>query len=626
MYGRLGRRRDVNQFAGARVRLEADTALRRADAFLRRHERAVTEAVHRGRTGLQEIGPELLVRIADTSNLYAAWGYLKRRGGQAPGPNGLRYDDLENAEAYNLLRTISSAIHDDSYRHGPARKVRHPKSSGVGHRTLTLENIEDRTIARAVVQITQPLLDPMFNDDSYGYRPGRSREHALLRAMQLTAADMFWVVDDVKDAFDNVPLNRLLDIVRLRLPCAAATWQLIERIIRRGMKRGLRQGNCLSPLLLNLYLDHCLDRHWSKEASDLIRYADDLLIICRTEQEALEAHDRLQQLLRPAGLQLKGKPSTAIRNLSTGETVEWSGYRISRSAAGFQVRIGTKSWNQLAQSLEEAHVHSGSPLYARETLGGWIDAQGATYRDEDQEQVVGRVDEICRELALEEAFREEHLLKRWRAAHARWCRLQQTCFGVPTGTGPTGTSSGGSASHVFSDEDLDPRCDGASPGAPSLLFATAESITLTTDGCCDTACKDGAWAAIIEAAGTTEKRSGYLPRTTNNRAELLAVIRGLELLPESAAVRLVTDSQYVALGISDRLEIWKHQGWRTGRAGRRKPLKNEDLWRRLDALLMSRRVTCDWVRGHAGHRQNEHADALAELALNRGRRQRAAAS
>ena len=133
--------------------------------------------------------------------------------------------------------------------------------------------------------MVQPFLDPTFAPASFGYRPGMGRENALAyaEAMAEMTGSWVWVLEDVKDAFDNVPLGRLLDIVRKRL--AAEDIVELIRVVAGSARRpgGSRQGSSLSPLLLNTYLDHLLDRPWAKRqpATPLIRVADDLLVLAR---------------------------------------------------------------------------------------------------------------------------------------------------------------------------------------------------------------------------------------------------------------------------------------------------------------------------------------------------------
>ena len=124
----------------------------------------------------------------------------------------------------------------------------------------------------------------------------------------------------------------------------------------------------------------------------------------------------------------------------------------------------------------------------------------------------------------------------------------------------------------------------------------------------------GGWGAILRI-GTHEKEIyGGERQTTNNRMELTAVIRALDALKRHCNVKVYTDSQYVQKGISEWLPQWKGRGWRT--AGK-KPVKNEDLWRELDALAQKHKVEWHWVRGHAGHVENERADALANRGVQR---------
>lgn len=138
-----------------------------------------------------------------------------------------------------------------------------------------------------------------------------------------------------------------------------------------------------------------------------------------------------------------------------------------------------------------------------------------------------------------------------------------------------------------------------------------DTVVVFADGACKGNPGPGGWGAILRT-GTREKEIfGGEPRTTNNRMELTAVIRALEALRRHCTVKVYTDSQYVQKGISEWLPQWKRRSWRTAD---KKPVKNEDLWRELDELAGKHTVEWHWVRGHAGHAENERADALA----NRG--------
>ena len=133
----------------------------------------------------------------------------------------------------------------------------------------------------------------------------------------------------------------------------------------------------------------------------------------------------------------------------------------------------------------------------------------------------------------------------------------------------------------------------------------SEVVEIYTDGACKGNPGPGGWGVLMQSAGGA-------PDTTNNRMELTAVIRALEALKRPSRVRLHTDSQYVQLGISQWIHSWKKRGWRTAD---KKPVKNEDLWRELDALRERHEIEWLWVRGHDGNPGNERADELANLGV-----------
>jgi ribonuclease HI len=148
-----------------------------------------------------------------------------------------------------------------------------------------------------------------------------------------------------------------------------------------------------------------------------------------------------------------------------------------------------------------------------------------------------------------------------------------------------------------------------------------DSFELFTDGACSGNPGPGGWAFVLRGPGLPGdlELSGGEPETTNNRMEMLAVIRGLQAIPAPASVRLVSDSEYVVKGLREWLDGWKARGWRTAA---KKPVKNEDLWRELDALRGIHRLRPEWIRGHNEHPENTRCDALAVAAIDRMRRGR----
>jgi ribonuclease HI len=140
----------------------------------------------------------------------------------------------------------------------------------------------------------------------------------------------------------------------------------------------------------------------------------------------------------------------------------------------------------------------------------------------------------------------------------------------------------------------------------------SEAVEIFTDGACSGNPGPGGWGAILRYKGREKELAGAEAPTTNNRMEVMAAIAALEALTRPSHVRLYTDSQYLRDGITKYLPQWKARGWRTAD---KKPVKNIDLWRRLEAALERHTVAWHWVRGHAGHPENERADELARGAI-----------
>ena len=141
-------------------------------------------------------------------------------------------------------------------------------------------------------------------------------------------------------------------------------------------------------------------------------------------------------------------------------------------------------------------------------------------------------------------------------------------------------------------------------------------VVIYSDGACSGNPGPGGWGAVMIAGQHVKEICGGEPATTNNRMELMAAIQALETLKKPCKVELHTDSQYVMKGISEWIFGWKKRGWRTADG---KPVKNDDLWRRLDTARARHDVSWNWVKGHAGHELNERADALARKGLQEAR-------
>jgi ribonuclease HI len=140
-------------------------------------------------------------------------------------------------------------------------------------------------------------------------------------------------------------------------------------------------------------------------------------------------------------------------------------------------------------------------------------------------------------------------------------------------------------------------------------------IELFTDGACKGNPGPGGWGVLLRYGSTEKELFGGEKNTTNNRMEMLAVISGLEAIKKQSSVLIVTDSQYVLKGITEWMVGWKARGWKTAA---KQPVKNVDLWQRLDSAVAAHKVQWKWVKGHAGHSENERADQLANKGIALG--------
>ena len=155
--------------------------------------------------------------------------------------------------------------------------------------------------------------------------------------------------------------------------------------------------------------------------------------------------------------------------------------------------------------------------------------------------------------------------------------------------------------------------------ALAMTEEKTDLVVIHTDGACSGNPGPGGWGALLSFRGVEKELSGGEPATTNNRMELMAAIAGLVALTRPCTVKLVTDSQYVMKGIQEWMPNWKKRGWKTAS---KEPVKNADLWRKLDEEVNRHQVTWQWVRGHTGHPGNERADQLANRGVEEVRGQK----
>ncbi|MFO1007558.1 MAG: RNase H family protein [Planctomycetaceae bacterium] len=592
-----------------------------AGEFLRRHECEAKQAARSSRRELQEFANQLLTRAGDTRNVKTAIEHCASRG-QAAGPNGLKPNDLDNRSQWELARALGELISEGQYRPSEPRTVWIDKGRDRDQRPIRIQNFEDRCVERAVLQVINPILEAQFGDHSMGFRnPGYSRDFALATAEHwaLTHNQWSWISEDLRDAFENVPTGRLSQALRRMIP-SDEICDFISRIAFNTSGRGLRQGGPLSPALLNVYLHGTLDRWWQQTypRNPLLRVADDLLILAQPD-EVQSLYSALQQRTVSIGMPLKGTSETSIRDLTTGQSVDWLGYQIQRNDSELQASICQKAWDKLEDNLNLAWESPIPSLAAYDTIRGWISQQGATYQESRVTDVYREISRLALLCGFQETPTSQEVAYLWSTAYDRdWIQARRDV--VERYELETMPADGSARQHS---EPAAVSCRGSVANVTSnssQLAPRRREVFLYCDGSCLPRGRVGAWGflSIDRETGHQISNGQACFDTTNNRMELMAVIQGLSSLSEPSRVHLVLDSRYVADGITHRLPNWIANHWRTtGR--RRSRVKNVDLWRQLVAQLERHEVDCEWVRGHNGHPENEFVghmvNTIAEQAL-----------
>lgn len=245
---------------------------------------------------------ELLQRIAATDSLLAAWART-RAGGKAPGVDGVTIPQFAR-HVGDEIRTLRRELLSGAYRPWPARRVYIPKASG-GMRSIGVQAVRDRVAQRALLALLQPRVEPTLEDSSFAYRPGRSVEDALARLVELRDAGYNWVARaDISLCLDSLDRNVLMNRVAQVLPEGDAA-ELLRLWLSAGVVDdhgfvdpgvGVSQGDVLSPLLCNLYLDP-FDEAVERSGSRLIRYADDFVLLGRSRAQVAAALGRAEAAL-----------------------------------------------------------------------------------------------------------------------------------------------------------------------------------------------------------------------------------------------------------------------------------------------------------------------------------------
>jgi RNA-directed DNA polymerase len=279
-----------------------------------------------------------------------------------------------------VLWQLSDALQDGSYQPQAIRRVHIPKPGSTETRPLGIPTVRDRVVQAAIVNVIEPIFERDFAERSYGFRPGRSCKDALRRVDQLLKAGYVHVVDaDLKGYFDSIPHDRLMARVQEKI-ADGRVLSLIEAFLKTGIQEGTSewtpeagapQGAVLSPLLSNIYLDP-LDHHMAQTGFEMVRYADDFVILCRTAGEASRALQRVQAWVAANGLTLHPAKTRLVDARTEG--FDFLGYHF----CGTQHWPRTKSLRKLKDALRaKTRRTSGDSLQcivanANQILRGWF--------------------------------------------------------------------------------------------------------------------------------------------------------------------------------------------------------------------------------------------------------------
>jgi RNA-directed DNA polymerase len=326
--------------------------------------------------------------------LERAWQQVRSNGG-AVGVDGESLRDIEQYGVERVLLGLQDQLRNGNYRPKPVRRVYIPKQGKTEKRSLGIPPIRDRIVQTATKIVIEPIFEADFVDHSYGFRPKRSAHDAEDRTRQLTNKGRQWVVDaDIMGYFDNIDQTKLMTMIEQRVSDRRIL-KLIRNWLRAGVMEegnirksttGTPQGGSISPLLANIYL-HYLDREWQKKhkrLGEMVRYADDLVILCTTAQAADDALRQLTNLLADLGLQVN-PDKTHIRWLLKGQ----EGFDF----LGFHHRM-KESWRWKGRYYLQTWPLNKAMKAIRQKIKTTIGTRDLTFRS--PQEVVQRLNPILR--------------------------------------------------------------------------------------------------------------------------------------------------------------------------------------------------------------------------------------
>lgn len=320
----------------------------------------------------------LMDKVFSEENLFWSWAQVARNRGAA-GVDRVTIDEFARHLAQNLKR-LTQTLREETYRPQDVKRVWIPKPGSTEQRPLGIPTVRDRVVQTALRHVLEPIFERDFAEHSYGFRPGRGCKDALRRVDQLLKNGYRYVVDaDLKSYFDTIPHERLMDRIGEKVSDGRVL-ALIEMFLKQGVlddlsrwepETGSPQGAVISPLLSNIYLDP-LDHLLAERGFEMVRYADDFVILCRTAEQAEAALALVQHWTTSHGLTLHPE-KTRIVEAATG-SFDFLGYTFSGAQRWPRKKSLKKLQDALRQKTKRTNGQSLSFIIAdvNRTLVGWF--------------------------------------------------------------------------------------------------------------------------------------------------------------------------------------------------------------------------------------------------------------
>lgn len=351
-------------------------------------------------TDNDQAGYGLLRCILSPSNLNAAYKQVKRNNGAA----GVDKMDVSQLKAYLIEHKaeLIGSIMRGKYRPNPVRRVEIPKTPDQ-KRQLGIPTVVDRVVQQAITQTLTPLYEPQFSDQSYGFRPKRSAHHALHKCQEYISAGYCYAVDlDLEKFFDKVNHSKLIEILS-RTVKDGQVISLIHKYLRAGVEvngiyqrseLGVPQGGPLSPLLSNIMLNE-LDKELEQRGHKFVRYADDMLILCKSKRSADRVMASLISFIEDKLLLKVNREKSQTAPISKVKFLGYSFYRVKGEG---RLRIHAKSVSKMKAKIKELTSRSNGWGNARrkEKLGQYITGWVNYFKLADMKSLLLGIDEWLR--------------------------------------------------------------------------------------------------------------------------------------------------------------------------------------------------------------------------------------